>query len=209
MIKSSKNSKWASQRIGIAVAILILAVVYVVAQPTLEKWLGVKLPSLIEQNQADNGDSEPVPPSKNGKDFSESSDSQSGFRLKEIGRNTFQSPEGLVYVMGPSREHRIDHILLHAQDDSSRDVHGVFDPGDRDTVLSLLDRGYAMVKQDAREVQSSDDGDRTELTIDMPDPIGYVGGKSGKRDNFPTTNRLKMILENDRIVTAYPTWPRR
>jgi hypothetical protein len=48
-----------------------------------------------------------------------------------------------------------------------------------------------------------------ELTIDMPDRIGYVGGRDGKREGHPPTHRLKMILEGDRVITAYPTWPAR
>lgn len=210
MAQSNRNSKkWTTQRVAIVVALLVLGVAYIIAQPTLEKWLGVKLPSLIEQNQANNDDADPERPSNDEPAGFEAGRPQSDFQLKETGRDTFESPEGLVYTMGPGREHRIDHVLRHNQDDSSRDVHGVFEPGDRDSILALLDRAYAMVKSNAREVQTAREGDRTELTIDMPETIGYVGGKNGKRGNFPRTRRLKMILERDRVVTAYPTWPGR
>ena len=38
---------------------------------------------------------------------------------------------------------------------------------------------------------------------------GYVGGTAGARQHHPGTHRLKLVLDGNRVITAYPTWPPR
>ena len=53
------------------------------------------------------------------------SNPQPKFELKRDGF-VMKSPEGLTYYVGDRGENRIDHVMRHAKDSSSRAVHGVF-----------------------------------------------------------------------------------
>lgn len=126
------------------------------------------------------------------------------FELKKLERGRLQSPAGLIYSPGPQGEHRVDHVLRHAKDEPGRPKHGVFS-GSRDEILQLLDEAFLMINQNSRQVSRQADGDRIEYTIRFDRAIGYEGGRSGMRNNFPRLNRLRLVLEdgND-VVTAYP-----
>ncbi|MGI9518432.1 MAG: hypothetical protein ACR2NP_15360 [Pirellulaceae bacterium] len=210
---------WLTKKKVLCVALLVLAAGYVLAQPTLERWLGVELPSLVDRGEEkDKDDSGPAdngaaragqPTNPNTADRNSGGKSAGGFALEEVGRDRYRSPAGLVYTMGPRREHRIDHVMRHTRDDSGRPVHGVFDATSQDEVFKLLDEAWQLVQSNARGVRRQQEGDRTELTIDMPQRVGYVGGQQGARQGKPTTKRLKLIVEDDRVITAYPTWPPR
>ena len=209
---------WLTKKKALCVALLLLAAGYVLAQPTLERWLGIELPSLVERDEAnrnaeapnDKGANEPRQPANSRTKNRDPISSESAtFKLEEIGRDRYRSPAGLVYTMGPRREHRIDHIMRHATDKPRRPVHGVFDADNQDDVLQLLDRAWELVKSNADGVRRQQADERTELTIDMPQRIGYVGGEQGARQGKPPTKRLKLIVEDDRVITAYPTWPPR
>lgn len=217
--------KW---RKFIWLAIILLAAGYIYGQPTLEKWLGIDLPDLnggntvVTEPDSDPGDSETVGADRNGNSrrsdsgsnerpsWTSADRSDSGvvrFELEPIGRDRYRSPAGLVYEPGPGGEHRIDHILRHAQDDPSRPVHSVFD-GDRNEILALLDEAYGLIQQGSDRVRRERDSERKwreEYTIDMGRTIGYEGGQSGERKGYPKLKRLKLILDNDvEVVTAYP-----
>ena len=195
-------------------AIVLLFAAYIYGQPTLEKWLGIDLPDLGQNPPAQ---IEPGGPERDEKGtaqdesdsprWSNADNSSQSFPLKTIGRDRFESPAGLVYEMGPRGEHRIDHILRHAQDDPSRPIHSVFD-SDRDAILALLDEAYELVLAQSKRVRKESDPERdwrTEYTIDMQRKIGYEGGQSGRRKKYPELRRLKLILDNDNeVVTAYP-----
>ena len=100
--------------------------------------------------------------------------------------------------------------MKHAKDNPSRIVHGVFDADDEHEVLLVLDQAYRLIMKKSGQVnQQNDEDGRTEYTIDMPNRIGFVGGENGARQNNPGTKRLKMILDGNRVITAYPTWPPR
>ncbi len=130
-----------------------------------------------------------------------------GFEFEKLPRGELRSPAGLVYGMGPNREHRVDHVMLHAQDHPDRPVHSVF-TGDRDTILRTIDEAYTLIKQNSKRVRKfpvEDDPDRTEYLIDMQRPIGYRGGQQGAGERNPRLTRLKLILaEGNRVITAYP-----
>ena len=202
-----KNAIPADKRLWLVVALIVLAAAYVFARPTLERWLGIDLPALVEEVQrvgqgGDNGSEvgagEPV------------RQRPDGFELEQIGRDTWRSPAGLVYTMGPNREHRIDHILRHSLDDPDRPgAHGVFLPGDRISVLQTIDDAWLRGRAGGRGVQRSNEEGKTVLTVDLGRTIGYVGGRDGAGDDHPETTRLKLVVDGDRVITAYPTWPRR
>jgi hypothetical protein len=126
------------------------------------------------------------------------------FELKKLGKGDLESPAGLVYSPGPSGEHRVDHVMRHSKDEPSRPQHGVFN-GSRDEILKLLDDAYQLIKQNSRQVNKQSDGNRTEYTVRFDRAIGYEGGRSGMRNNFPKVNRLRLVLEDGKyVVTAYP-----
>jgi hypothetical protein len=123
--------------------------------------------------------------------------------LVPIGNNKLQSPAGLVYGMGGGGEHRVDHVMRHAKDDSSRPSHGVFD-GDKESILELLDEAYEMVKSQSRYVKSESSRGNTAYTISMGRVIGYEGGQKGKRSNHKSLRSIRLVLDGDRVITAYP-----
>jgi hypothetical protein len=126
------------------------------------------------------------------------------FELKKLGQGDLESPAGLVYSPGPSGEHRVEHVMRHSKDEPGRPQHGVFN-GSRDEILKLLDDAYQMIKQNSRQVSKQSEGNRTEYTIRFDRAIGYEGGRSGMRNNFPKVNRVRLVLEDGKyVVTAYP-----
>lgn len=125
--------------------------------------------------------------------------------LKEGRRGTKVSPEGLVYTGSRSGEHRTDHVLRHAKDQPNRPGnHGVFD-ADGDDVFRLIDEAYVLVKQNSRQVSKDPPRDgKTAFLVDMKRRIGFRGGKSGNRAGKPAAKKMKLILADDRVITAYP-----
>lgn len=198
-------ARWNSKQAIAFCVVLLLLVGYVYLRPVIEKKFGIKLPSLDNRpNTAQTSSPGPSPktsvPAANGSSTSASND----FILKEISKNRFESPSGLIY--GPSRErNRIDHVMLHAVDDPDRpQQHGVFDVQDRDGVLRLIDQAYGFVKQNANNVNTSREGDRTVYTVDMGDRIGYVGGRVGKDNRHPPCQKIVLVLADKNVITAYP-----
>lgn len=124
--------------------------------------------------------------------------------LRFDGGKNLKSPGGLVYTSSRSGEHRTAHVLRHAADQPDRQgSHGVFD-ADGDDVFRLIDEAYELVKNKSRQVETSMSDGKTELTIDMKRRIGYRGGQSGQRDGKPALQRIKLILYDNRVITAYP-----
>ncbi len=192
----------------IGITILVLVVGYLLARPHLENWLGRELPSLVQDEggvpeEANADDSGSLPRESAAPDVAPNVGGD-GFELKELGRRNFLSPAGLIYGMGPRGEHRIQHIMRHAKDDPSRPIHGVFDAHDEQQVLQLIDEAYRLVIADSPRVRRDQSGDREELTIDMQKRIGYIGGRDGKRRGHPACQRLRLIVEGQRVITAYP-----
>lgn len=202
-------------------AALALAVVYHFSRPTLERWLGRDLPS-ITQNDNDNRSQsndhsyDAKLPAASGDNSSSGNSSQSGSSnqlganpgkaarawLKDIGGNKYQSPAGLVYTGG--REHRVDHVLLHCVDNPSKPTHGVF-VGDAVTVMKMVDEAYEMVKAGSRKVDSDKQGDKMTHTCEMGRVVGHTGGRKAERSGRKELKRVKLVLADNRVITAYPT----
>ena len=127
--------------------------------------------------------------------------------LTDLGNKRYQSTAGLIYRQLRS-EHRIEHVMRHAEDDPSRSVHGVFE-GDQDRILAVIDEAYliALTSGPPKAVSEEQD-DRTVMTVDLGRKIGYMGGQAGKRRNFPPCRHLQLVVEGEEVVTAYPVIPR-
>lgn len=123
--------------------------------------------------------------------------------LREISRDRFVSPAGLLYTPGSAEGHRLEHLRRHTADDPGRPgPHGVFD-GDMEGALATIDRAYERAKKGQRTTKKVDDG-RTIYTVDMGGRVGYVGGREGGRKRNPMARRVRLVLEGNRVITAYP-----
>lgn len=124
--------------------------------------------------------------------------------LTETSKEVFRSPAGLVYRSGSADGHRLDHVMTHAEDDLSKPIHGVFH-GDRDNILNLLDEAWNKCQQRGPpEVEKKVEGRRTVYTVDMGQTIGHVGGQSGQRNGEPACRKIRLVLEETDVITAYP-----
>ncbi len=215
---NSLNRIWLTWKKIICVALLLLAAGYIYGRPTLERWLNISLPAIAIGQEDIDGRSKPQnEPSfrmETGESLSKRNvganlEVEDGFALKDIGNGLQQSPAGLVYGLGPNRESRIDHIMRHREDLADRPTHGVFD-GSHDEVLALIDEAYRLIQKNSNQVngQKSNRGgsNRMEYKIEMNRRIGYMGGRTGRQRDYPKSTTMMLILEEDRPVTAYPTW---
>ena len=124
--------------------------------------------------------------------------------LKSSSGKNLKSPAGLIYGMGGGGEHRTDHVLRHAKDDTSRPLHGVFN-AKGDEVFKLIDEAYGLVKSKSKQVKSENSRGNMAHVIDMKRKIGFKGGQNGKRANNPALYKIKLILaDSNRVITAYP-----
>lgn len=122
-------------------------------------------------------------------------------------KSRLQSPAGLVYGVGGGGEHRVDHVMRHANDMPSRPVHSVFE-GSEDEILRMLDEAFELVKSNSNRVRNKPDRERNYRVahvVDMQRKIGYLGGKRGKRENYPPRSKLTLVIDNEKfVITAYP-----
>ncbi len=124
--------------------------------------------------------------------------------LKETGNEVYVSPAGLRYTRGSEEGHRLKHIERHLKDDPKRPgKHGVFE-GDMPQVLRWIDDAYTRGKQSAKDVRKYEDEGRTIYEATFAKPIGYVGGRDGGRAKNPEAKRLRLVLDGDRVITAFP-----
>ena len=196
LLRSSrgKNSRW-------VILLIVCIAAYAFLQPMANRQFGWSLPGVGGSgNQVDTD-----PPGEGGESFPQVDiEIQASGQLKEIGRDRYESTAGLVYTSGSQHGHRLKHVMYHTQDVPDRaGQHGVFDANDQDSVVKLLDEAYLMAKS-GKNTQKQQEQDRTVYTVNMGRRIGYVGGQSGNRKNHPETRHIRMVLEGQRVITAFP-----
>ena len=121
--------------------------------------------------------------------------------LTETRRDVFESPAGLTYKSGSADGHRLDHL----KDDHSKPVHGVFN-GSREDVLALLDEVWQISKtRGPPDVHIEQQRGRTVISVNLNRNVGYVGGESGKRKQNPPCTKVRLVVEDRDVITAYPT----
>jgi hypothetical protein len=124
--------------------------------------------------------------------------------LKEIGDEDYQSPSGLRFTRGSEEGHRLKHLARHLEDIPNREGrHGVFN-GDMEQVLRLLDEAYDRGTSGAKGTTKSEEKGRTTYEVSFSKTIGYIGGTTGARQKNPESKRVRMIVEKDRLITAFP-----
>ena len=120
--------------------------------------------------------------------------------LTPAGRGRFESTAGLIYS-----QYRIDHVMEHSQDIPDKPTHGVFE-GTKDEIFALIDEAYELAqKKGPPQVVIQDEGDRTTYTVNLNRKIGHGGGQSGARRRNPPLKFVKIVLEGDEVITAFPT----
>lgn len=124
--------------------------------------------------------------------------------LREVGPEHFVSPGGLHYTRGSTEGHRLKHLQRHLKDQPDRPgSHGVFD-GDMPQVLRWLDEAYQRASAGAQDTKRRQEDDRTVYEVTFDQSIGYVGGRTGQRRGTPEATRLRLVVEGDRVITAFP-----
>lgn len=203
---------------GIAIALLVG--VYTLAAPLLNERFDWNLPAITADGQgnielADEAASKNEAPQADGSSESspvagtadKASSADSGERLhgilREVSPRRFLSPEGLMYTPGSAEGHRLKHLERHVKDAPSRpQSHGVFDGGMPGALLTI-DRAYQRAKKNQKTTKEVDDG-RTIYTVDMGGRVGFVGGKTGKRKGNPMARRVRLVIDGNRVITAFP-----
>ncbi len=132
------------------------------------------------------------------------SSTQSRDFLVETSKDVFESPAGLIYRSGSADGHRLAHLMKHAQDNPGKPVHGVF-VGKQNEILALLDEVWTLSQERGPPtVKTENQRGRTVITADLKRKVGYVGGQSGKRKGHPACKKVRLVLENKNVITAYP-----
>ncbi len=123
--------------------------------------------------------------------------------LREISPDRFLSPAGVLYTPGSAEGHRLEHLRRHTKDQPNRSgKHGVFD-GDMEGALATIDKAYEKAQANQRTTKEVD-GKRTIYTVDMGKRVGFVGGRDGQRSRNPMARRVRLVLEGNRLITAFP-----
>ncbi len=202
----------AQKKLGVVGLLGVLAVAFLYAaviQPWAEKRFGVALPTLVEVD--DSAATKPVPSEapriENREPRAPVDNSELSGVLTEVGRDTYLSPAGLRYTRGSEHGTRLAHVMSHTRDDPDRvGQHGVFDSDDPATVLRLIDEAYEKALA-GKDVTSEREGDQVVYDIDMRRRIGYVGGQSGNRRGKPAARQIRLVVQGDRLITAFPRRP--
>lgn len=190
-------------------ALLLLVGLYLVAAPIIETRWGIELPGVFAL-PADPPPRErdlPAPQAPPPQIGTPTVFEQLAGHLKETSPSTFVSPAGLVYKRGSQQGHRLEHLMTHAEDQPQRPgSHGVFEPNDPLEVVQVVDEAFRLAqlgKQTRRRVEEG----RTIYTVDLGRPIGYVGGESGARRRHPRARHVRLIVEGNEFITAFPVVP--
>lgn len=199
-------------------ALVALMALYAIAQPALNERFGWQLPGLPQAEER--AEELPVGQAATAERTPDSAPSaelpvrvpevQSGSAqtllyglLSDQGGKRYLSPAGLLYVPGSQEGHRLRHVERHVTDDPARPGrHGVFDGG-MPGALATIDQAYVKAQSGAQTTKKEEDG-RTIYTVDLGSRVGFVGGSEGKRRRNPMARRVRLVLDKNRVITAYP-----
>lgn len=141
--------------------------------------------------------------SSSNNDSTESEDLKLRF-LKPVGRDRYESPAGLIYAPGSEEGHRLKHIERHLSDQPNRPgSHGVFD-GDMQAFLAAIDDGYKRARGHAKGTKQREEEGMTVFEAPFDKPIGYLGGSEGARKGKPKLKRLRIVVRDKNLITAFP-----
>jgi len=187
---------------GVAAIVLAVVLYALVVQPLAESRFGLPLPPIAGVELPDGA---PRQSSRTEQPTADPTDAPGV--LREVGRDAYVSPAGLRYTRGSQHGHRLDHLMSHARDDPDRDgPHGVFDASELEALVLLVDEAYRQA-QSGRDTETEREGDRVVYAVDLGRRVGYVGGRTGARRGNPPAEHVRLVLEGDRLITAFPMIP--
>ncbi len=158
-------------------------------------------PAVKSADTQTTSNSKPAPPKPT---VEQSNDSLRYGLLRETSPDDFLSPGGLRYTRGSAEGHRLNHLERHLEDDPGRPgKHGVFD-GDMGQVIRWIDEAYALAKSGAKGSSKTEEDGRMVYEASFSKPLGYIGGRDGRRDNNPDARRLRLVVEGNKVITAFP-----
>lgn len=124
--------------------------------------------------------------------------------LKETSRDNYISLAGLRYTPGSEEGHRLKHLERHLTDIPTRPgKHGVFD-GDMAQALKRIDDAYERGTRGAKGTRKTEEQNATVYEVPFDKPIGYVGGRDGGRAGHPAARRIRLVVDGNRFITAFP-----
>lgn len=129
-------------------------------------------------------------------------------KLTKVSGDTYRTTAGLVYTRGSADGHRLKHVARHFEDNRSKPVHGVFSGSEREN-FAAIDEAYLIATTEPRRANKETDRGRTIYKVDLRRKVGYVGGQSGQRKGNPACTGVQLVLEDERVITAYPIQMRR
>lgn len=192
------------KKIGLVVAVICLAIYSQFIAPNLDSTDGPSKPRQSQSDLSDKSSNADVgTKSKSQKGLSKA-DQQLLGQLKKRANDEMVSTAGLRYTRGSEEGHRLKHVQRHDNDIPNREgSHGVFS-GDEAKMLAVIDEAYLLVKKKDQAASIRRDRNRSICTVDLHRDIGFIGGATGKRKGNPKVQRVRLILEDDRLITAYP-----
>jgi hypothetical protein len=207
------------------VGMLVALVLYFFLQPKLNAWFGWNLPSIAAMagNETPAKPASPKSASPKSAQPKAASTKPSGeptkspatakteqqddskYRiLKPLGRDRYESPAGLIYAPGSEEGHRLSHIERHLEDQPDRPgSHGVFD-GDMAAFLVAIDDAYKRARGHAKGTKSRLEDGMTVYEAPFDQTIGYLGGTEGARKKNPKLKKLRLVLRDRNLITAFP-----
>ncbi len=204
--------------VGWMIALGVVVGGYLVFEPALEARLGVDLPGVHSPEEVDQNDTGQVVFKSDDQNAAQQTGQQTTKQtstdakalskvLKEIGRDKFVSPAGILYTRGSRHGTRLKHLMAHAKDQPNRPgQHGVFNDSDAATVLLLIDEAYEQAIS-GQSTQKKTEGNRTIYTVHLGRTIGYIGGQSGARRRHPQARHVRLVLEGKKLITGFPVIP--
>ncbi|MFN7706481.1 MAG: hypothetical protein ACK5OH_00590, partial [bacterium] len=124
--------------------------------------------------------------------------------LKQVGKNRFESPAGLIYKPGSEEGHRLKHIERHLKDIPDRPgSHGVFD-GSMVEFLMAIDDAVTRAKRKLKGTSMEEDDGAMVYEASFDKPIGFLGGETGKRKKNPKVKKMRVVIQDDAVITAFP-----
>ena len=71
-------------------------------------------------------------------------------------------------------------------------------------LLAVIDEAYLLALDGGPRVKLEREQRRTVYDVDMGRRIGYVGGREGKVRGHPAARGVRLVMEDDRLITAFP-----
>lgn len=196
------------------VVLFVLAAGYLLAEPMLEARLGVDLPGAHTPDEVVAGRPPAKPQSGSSVETKPVERSEAGALdlqledvLEEIGRDKYKTAAGLVFGRGSVDRTRLAHLMTHTVDEPNRPgQHGVFDESDPARLVQLVDEVYRLAIAGKYATKETEDR-RDVYTIDLGHRIGYIGGESGHRRHHPPAHHIRLVVDGEYFITAYPVTP--